>query len=256
MTRFKSSFPLMAVAAVAVAMFGAPNRADAAFKIRVSEDGGGTWTEVTDGGGGDLASATAGAITVFYSTAKVMFSVNVAQSKPLFGNTSGYSAMDLSITGTFGTGGEVIVDITDTDWNAPNNFLGPGILAVTQVGQGSPGLLTHTTQGWLNSDDPGIAGAQGNKEYGGVDATDGIVYATGVATPGSPYSPVNVPLVSGPYSMTLRTTFSGNANAGFSLDDKITFTPAPASLMMAAMGLPMLGVGAWFRRRKTVAPVV
>lgn len=254
-TRYTS---LVAVAAVTAAMLGTPSKADAAFKIRVSEDAGKTWTEVEDNKGGDLASAQAGAINMMYSGSSVSFSVVVGQSKPLFGNTSGYSVMDLSISGSFSKAGNVIVDITDTDWNAPANFAGPGLLAVTLGNNNTAGLTSHTGIGYLNSDDPGIAGAQGNKEYGGIESTTGLVFDTGLAsgTTGNPSASNHLPGVTGPYSLSMRTTFGASGAAGFSIDDKITFTPAPASLLLAAVGLPMLGIGAQLRRRKAAPTAV
>ncbi len=268
MARFRTFLHLMTAAGVAAAVMGAPGRAEAGFVIRVSTDGGTTFSTVTDNNtvaptGTLLAdfNTDVGGISSGFSSSIANFTMVGGNSKPLFGNTAGYSVMDISILGSFKNGGgTVIIDITDTDWQPPANFAGPGNLSVTLGNQMTAGITSHSASGYIVGDDPGTAGAQGNVEFGGlpgVNNNGGIVYGpvTASGTVGNPTNSLFLPTVGSPYSMTMRVVFSGTSG-GFSFDDKITFTPAPASLMMAAAGVPMLGVGAWFRRRKTATPTV
>jgi hypothetical protein len=235
----------VAAALAVVAMFGAGSNADAAFKVRISTDNGGTFTEVFDGQTTgtytDGASAT-GAITFLYSDSTVMFSVLVGQSKPLFGNSPHLSAMDIAVVGTFKTAGSVIVDITDTDFIAPTSPAGFGRLTA-EIGSAAPSGTTFDS--YLQG------GAGGNLEYGGIDSNSGtIIEATGASAPGTLIVFKDGTALS-PYSLTARTKFSGTVNSGFSIDNKVTFAvPAPAGLVLAMAAAPMFGFGAWIRRRR------
>lgn len=251
MIRFRS-FLLTAIVAVGAIIFALPTQAQAAFKIRISEDGGATYVaNVQDNMAGDMAVA-AGAISFFYMDAAVTFSVTVGQSKPLFGNNPYVAAMDISIVGTFNGGGTITVDITDTDFAPPGSPAGLGYLTA-KIGSSAPGGTTMI--GYLNGDDPGIAGPQGNKEFGGIDPTNGTLITTPLATaPGTLITTTN-DIAYAPYSLSARTTFSGTAGSGFSLDNTLTFTlPVPAGLVLALSGTPVLGLGAWLRRRRS--PIV
>lgn len=234
-----------AVAALAVAaIFGSGTSADAAFKVRVSTDGGGSFTTVTDNVGLDIAP-NAGAITFLYSDTKVTFSVLVGQSKPLFGNSPHLSAMDIAVVGTFAMAATVIVDITDTDFTSPSSPAGMGLLTA-KIGSSAPSGTTF--DGYLQG------GAGGNLEFGGIDSATGtIIKAEGATAPGTlVVSKEGIAL--SPYSMTARTTFSGATGSGFSIDNTLTFAvPAPAGLVLALTATPLFGIGAWVRRRR--API-
>lgn len=232
-----------------LAMLGTASPAEAAFKVRVFEGSTLVYTAVDNGAGDTNAGSTVGAISFNYSDTVVAFSVIVGQSKPLFGNTPSVAAMDIAINGTFGTGGTLTIDITDTDFTPPGNPAGSGVLTA-KIGSSAPAGTTFT--GYLNGDDPNIAGPQGNKEFGGID---GPLTGT-LITAGPASAPGNLVVSAGgtafaPYSMTARTVFSGGAGSGFSLDNTLTFSvPAPAGLVLAATGLPVFGLGAWVRRRR------
>lgn len=236
----------VAAALAVVAMFGTGTSADAAFKVRISTDSGTTFTEVTDGGSGDMAAPT-GAITFLYSDSTVTFSVLVGQSKPLFGNTPHLSAMDIAVVGTFLTSGTVIVDITDTDFTSPTSPAGYGAL-VAAIGSSAPSGTTF--DGYLQG------GPGGNQEYGGLDSLTGtIIQATGASAPGNLVVKKEGTALS-PYSLTARTTFSGGPGSGFSIDNTLTFAvPAPAGLLLVLTAAPMFGAGAWMRRRQQKASV-
>src|SRR5262249_20167887 len=146
MIAFRKFLPVVAIAA---AILGASSQAQAAFKVRISENGGASYTLlVTDndatnhgtlGGPGDI-DPTTGSIIASYSDALVSIVLTHGQSKPLFGNTPSNAAMDINISGTFNLAGSLTIDITDTGFNAPTSPTGPGVLTAHLTGQltGSP----------------------------------------------------------------------------------------------------------------------
>jgi hypothetical protein len=159
--------------------------------------------------------------------------------------------MDIGINGTFSGGGTITVEITDTDFAPPANPAGLGYLTAS-IGSSAPAGTTMI--GYLNGDDPNLPGLQGNLEFGGVVATTGTLLSTGLATAPGSLTAVVQGLAYAPYSMTSQTTFSGAANSGFSIDNKLTFDlPAPPALVLALTGLPVFAMGARFRRRKNIA---
>ena len=56
----------------------------------------------------------------------------------------------------------------------------------------------------------------------------------------------------GAYSLTTVTAFdlSAGGNANFSAHENLTAAPAPAGLVLALTGLPVLSIGRLIRRRK------
>jgi len=255
MSRFKiqvrNLLPLLVVALAGAAFLGAPSRADAAFKVRVLEstNSGATYSTVysaVDEGAGDTFGAgDLGAISFKYTDANVAFSVTTAQSKPLVDNGPAQAVMDLSVAGTFTTSSGTVrirIDITDTDFGPSNTFGGAGIFEV-KLGQTMGGAGTTWT-GVINY------GAGGNNEYGGIDAAGGSFIGPITATVGTPLVTAVGDTGSAPYSMSGRLEF-GNSVKGFSSDDSLTFAPAPGGLVLVLAALPALGVGAWFRRRRT-----
>lgn len=260
MTRFRNLLPLVMAAGVAAAILGSPSRAKAGFEIRIYE-GSTLVLDMTDNltntagsplGGiaaGDF-DPTKGSILATYSDSNVLVTVTHAQSKPLFHNSPAESAEDVSISGTFAAAGvKLTVVVTDTDFQWPTNFGGPGTLDATLGNMSSPGQIQGVSYtGYLDS---------GNAAFGGADAAAaGTLYTAGPLTSNGTASTLVPFLGSNPYSMSSKTVFTSSvANAGFSFDNKLTFAPAPASLLMALAASPLLGLGAWLRRRKA-APVV
>lgn len=251
MHRFRNFLPIVA-ALVGAAILGAPSRAHADFEITVYEGSTAVLT-VTQTSANNLTASTPGSITAVFSDGNVTFSLFGAESKPLTGNNPSLAAEDISISGTFKTNVTLTVDVSDTDFQPPSNPSGPGTLTATLSGNsGTPNnsLTNVFFNGYL---------ANSNKEYGGVPnpvpGTPGastISVATTLANPNASASGIAV----APYSMSSQSSFTntGGNNVGFSFDNRLTFsTPAPAGLLLALMGTPLLGLGAWIRRRRLQA---
>lgn len=86
---------LIASAVAAIATLGLVPRANAAFTLRLSSDGGSNWTTVTDGGAGDT-SGQAGSITFNGSIGNFVVNVTTGISKPILVNTPFSASMDLN----------------------------------------------------------------------------------------------------------------------------------------------------------------
>lgn len=239
----------VAAALAVVAMFGTTTSADAAFKVRYSINGG-AFVTVQDGQAvADVNPDTGGIAIMVNNDPNVTFTIFGGQSKPLYGNSPYLAIMDISIFGSFktasqgGSGGTLVVDITDTDFlPPPASPAGNGTLVAT-IGSSAPSGTTF--DGYLQG------GTNGNKEFGGIDSTTGtIISATGATAPGNLVVKKDG-IALAPYSLTARTTFSGSAGSGFSIDNTIAFAvPAPAGLVLALTATPLFGVGAWIRRRR------
>jgi len=267
MKTFSHKLILLLMAAAVV--LGLAPSADAAFKIRISTNGGSSFLTLADGGGSSSGGgatlsadndAATGAINAVYDDAVVHLNFVGGQSKPLFGNTPSLAAMDLGITGSFKVAtGTVIIDITDTGFAPPLNPAGNGVLQVL-LGGSTLTLPNASVTGYLNGDDNGSTPFIGNKEFAGtaqnpIDVGSSLITA-GPATQANPLK-TQAGTAFAPYSLTMRTTFdSGGVNAGISFDDRLTFaSPAPGGLLLAAFGSPVLGLGYWVRRRRTATPV-
>jgi len=259
MMRSRLFLPVVALLLGAV-ILGVPNHAHATFQIRASVDNGATWKYATDEGAGDAFVGVPGFINGSFFFSNVTLFVTVGQSKPITGNP-GTSLIDVGINGSFvaagspffGIGGSVIVDISDTGFTSPASPSGPGILTAS-LGGGGMGTLPANTQFTAYAN----GGPGGNLLYGGIDPTTGSVFWTPTATVSSPttFASVPSPNLVAPYSLSARTTFSGAAGSTFSIDNHLTYTnPAPAGLVLALTGVPVLGLRAWFRRRRSVATV-
>ncbi|MBY0461395.1 MAG: hypothetical protein K2V38_29105, partial [Gemmataceae bacterium] len=111
MARFRSLLPALAAALVGAAMFGAPTRADAAFSVRYSVNGG-AFTQVDDltTGVGDLDTAT-GAIR---------FSINSLVVRATASGNSSQSLLDLNLNGLVLANTGLVIEASVTGLNTIN----------------------------------------------------------------------------------------------------------------------------------------
>jgi len=242
---------LIAAALVAVAM-ATPSQADAAFKIRVSD--GGPTSVVTDnvlldslGNPGDTNPTTG---FILYSTTSGGFTVIVTTgtSKPQPPNSSSTAYEDIGILAIWnGTGSNTLtIDLTDTGF-----ALTPiqSAVMLSHAGNSSSNvLISETFQSYVNF------GAGGNNEFGGIDATGGTVFTTGLQGPvagGSSNDATGVVAgLTNPFSMSSRTVLTFSAPGTASIDNNTTLsTPAPAALVLLFSGAPVLA-GYVVRRRR------
>jgi len=233
---------LFAAAAAVVTLFGLTPSAKAAFlnyQIRYSTDGI-TWsTGVSDGDALDTNS-TAGVIAITANGFKITASTTGD-------TTTSISALDISVRsiGLGPTAGGtlfvqasadglltsppplVLTDKFTDSTQLPNS----NVLAQTFVSSNSPGLFNTATGIVLNTNPLGVSQTVTN------------VFALNV----SPQ-----------YAITDQVSFTYQANPlgvtlGLDLTTRIVSAPAPAGLVLALTGLPVLGLGRWLRRSRARA---
>jgi len=229
-------------------LLGTVSSSEAAFKIRISD--GTNTVVVTDNGVGD-AVPVSGSInyTDVGSFAGFVVTVATGTSQPLPPNSAFLAYEDIAITVVYAGGGSgrLTVDLTDTSFNL-SGLPGPSNMKST-ASNNSSANLSMTFQSYLNY------GAGGNNEFGGIDATGGTVFTTGLQGPIGPLgnntaSANPFPVLANPFSMSSRTVLTFGAPGIFSSDNNTTVvTPAPAGLLLALSASPAFGLGYWFRRR-------
>ena len=232
--RFRNLLPLVAMALVAVAILGAPTQARADFEIRFSTDGGATFsTPVSDNGPGDNNS-TVGVISVNIDG----LSITATTSG---GTSATFSNIDLQVqqigAGTSAAGNVVVQASLD------------GLLTVP-----SPQTLTNRftdntlpANGDVATGETWIANGSGNF----VTSGGSLVLNTGTVNP-SP-TPTDYSFsASTPYTITtqVHTVFIAGADLQLDNNNQITGAPAPAGLLLALTGLPVLSIWTWLRRRQ------
>jgi len=259
MLRVLKLLPRAAVLLAGAMLLATPPPAQASFQVRVYDDG------VLQGG---ITAIGSGNNLVFFGTT-THFSLTNGSGLSNNPGSPGGSNLALNNTSqvstTFGaTGGThtIRIELTQDGWLAPTS----NPLALSSSGGGSisnvsPGTTSVTShyQGFLDNTNTlfGQPGA-GSTPLQTASATQ-----TGVGTSSLVFSPAtamnNVPGGT-PFSMTEVLDFvftlsagSGQSTANVSASTAAIATPAPAGVVLALTGVPFLGVGAWFRRRRLTA---
>lgn len=229
-------FMIMAVLAVAV-LIGSAAPAHAAFSIRAFLNGVlvGQTTQAADPPDGTAAQI----VLVIPGVGTLVGSTNsgIAVETPLV------FTMTLSADATFNNPGVLVVDLSRTNVDtAP----GPQAIQFAFTGSvlGAGGNITD--QIWVDDS---------NTLFGGVPApgaTPGVVVFNS-GQQGVPFAGSGSFNAIPPYSVTQRITLTatGAGLTTFSADNNLVITavPAPAGLLLALGGVPILGVGALVRRR-------
>jgi hypothetical protein len=221
----------------AALLLGAPTQARADLELRYSLNGG---AFVSIGS----AAVTPGIV------AQVMGSVDgitITASTSTLLNT-GKSSLDLGIQGTLGasiTSLVVEASVTGVPTTPP-----PQTLNWKFTSSSDAGATGESAQGFVDQANNPFGGATGGPA-GNIIATTGVL--KGPLAQGSTGFSGTVP-----YSWTEQYSLGATASGTvISTDNNENITaspvvPAPAGLVLAATGLPFLGLGAWFRRRKTL----
>jgi len=237
-----------------IAILGAPGQANAAYAVQVFDDG------ILQGG---ITTGGAGNSLVFFGST-THFSISNGSGLSNNPGTQGGSNLDLSsneqVSTTFGVAGgthTIQIVLSQTDWGAPTGT--PLALSSSAGGSigyvaGTNGLatdsVTATYQGFLDNT---------NALFGqpGAGATPIQNASASLGSPGtaplvfSPGTSINYTVPGGtPFSLTDVLTFTFALSAGSGQDtanfsgSTVAAVPAPAGLVLAAAGLPFLGVGA------------
>ncbi len=203
--------------------------ATAAFKLRISADGGATFpVQITDEVAGDGAMGTPGVILWSGAVGGFNVVVNVAQSKPAIG-AANMPQLDLNVTASTagGAGGTLWMETTDT------NYTGGGGSLVGVAGGTQPGGIISSVQWdtWTDST---------NAEFG----TGGLHVAM-APTNANPFGfsgAVNG-VIAAPFSMTNRVQLTMRPNAGTITGDfNSQVVPEGSSLALVLPGLAPLGL--------------
>jgi len=238
MKSFRKYLPGLVAALVGVAMLATPTQARAEFQMKISwTSGGGGSVLVHDNDVNDtgVAHTVTGAITFSGAVGNIFLTVNTGVSKPISGSAA-LPDMDLNFSAQkiAGSGGETLtIEISDV------GFTTSPIALTNQIGGTFSGSFTQTTaQSFFDN---------GDTNFGKAHAGTLMTFNS------SPYSGSNVLNVTGaaPYSLTQTIVLTAGVGAGNSTGDfEILPTPAPAGLVLALTGTPVLGLGAWLRRRR------
>lgn len=224
----KSRFVRASAVGAAVLVFVAAT-ATAAFKLRISADGGVTFpVQVTDGGVGDLSAGANGVIIWSGAVGGFNVVVNVAQSKPAVGSASN-PVLDLNVTATTagGAGGTLWMETTDT------SFTGGGGGLVATAGGTQPGGAISTVQwdGWTDAT---------NAEFG-----TGGLHVGFAPTNANPFTFAGQQngVTGANYSMTNRVRIAMGPNAQTITGDfNLSTVPEGSSLALLLPGLAPLGL--------------
>lgn len=223
-----------------VALLGGAGSAQAGFKLRLTE--GSLVTTITGGGGG------VGVSNLVFGDFLINFIGGL--SKPLIGGTNeaAMSIGTLTVRST-GTGGTLSVELTDTDFDIGND--GPFFKVVSSITGITNGQVRY--QSWVDASNAefghgSTTGLQGSFTGVFVDTVEKLL-------PGD----------SDKFSITSQTLITLGPDATFSSTDGITTVtptpgeviqgaaPAPAAVVLALTGLPVLGLGGVLRLRKNRA---
>jgi hypothetical protein len=237
-------FFLAAVVAVA-ALFGSASSAEATFSLRITTTVG--VTTITDGGPGDTDGLVNNKISFNYSDSAYnvigfMAFTNAPGSANLaiLDTSFTFATFDPS-TSTNTTGGAASLEVSATGYNSP---VGNPLTLLSKINGNGNGSGTLTDQGYIT--------------------TNGALFDTSGATPGlqgpfninSGYGNSATTSYTGGTPFTLTDVINVNLDPGSNTsgDAQLTVTtPAPAGLVLALVGMPVFGVGAYIRRRRAVA---
>jgi hypothetical protein len=237
MIRFRRFLPLAAALVTAVSL-GMPARAQAAFTLTLHETGF-TDVVVTDNNilSGDVNPAP-GQITYIFGFGDFSTNINIGTSNSTPPTTPAMLTINNVEATSHVAGATLTVTLEDTGFKAP----GAGPVTVTsQLSNTQTPLAsaTVTYQTFIN--------ATGFTKITETSTSGNVV----IADPGT---------VPGPYTLKSVTTITVNPflvgsasvqTTGSSVVD-VAAVPAPAGVVLALAGTPILGFGCWLRRRRQV----
>jgi hypothetical protein len=243
--RFHNYLPLVAVL-VGATILVAPTQAHADFQLTSNQS---TSTFVLNDASNGATNGLLG------DSIRANLGNGFAVSGSAMGSSSGAFAagtagMDLSSVSISSTGsGTLVLYLTENDLSVP---VGQGILSETITGQflgqgsGTVSMVAY--------------GNDTNDLYGNVTSQSGTSPAIGPGTTNVATNSVGLGgsasttfTSTNPYSITeiITITFIGASTVALSSDGDTTFAlPAPAGLVLALAGSPVLAFGAWLHRRK------
>jgi hypothetical protein len=230
---------ITAAAALAVAILFVPGTARATFAVQIVTTAGSK--TVFDGGAGDLDGSVNNSITVNYSDSAYHLVGTISFTNAP--GTANFAILDISYTiNTVGTtGGAASLAASATGFTAPT---GNPLFLVSDLNGNGHGTGTMTGQSYVDTNNGLFATSGGGVSSSGPQGPFPINsgYGNTVSTSFNGSTP--------PYSLTSQLNFNLSTNSNTSGDMQSTVTtPAPAALVLALSGLPVLGFGFLRRRR-------
>ena len=243
MFRKRYVLPIIVALATVAACALMPNQASAAFSIRITTPSSGGTVQIDDNGVGDTNPAT-NVIGFGYSDASYFLIGSVAFTN--IPGTSVHAILDINYS------------IVAQESGAAAG--GPGTLSASATGFTAPTTNPLTLTSTINGNGTGTGTITGQQW---ADTANGFFTTTG-PTPG-PQGPFDINQAggygnhksvqfnkdTGAFSITDVLTFNLNPGADTTgdLQSEVTPAPAPAGLLLLLSGAPVLGIGAWMRRR-------
>jgi hypothetical protein len=248
MVRFRLSF--LAAALVAAAFLAAPPgaRASAIIVDVYIMDGGkksGVLAEYTGSASAGTGSANPLPTFTFGGTTFTSVGITATSNQPGSSTNGNLAQVDVSSATSTGTG-KLIIDVQETAAFTSPGSSGQNMILTSKIAdssQSSTGNATVTFQSWANNTGTAFTGTTGNLQTfdpnTGVNAAPNTVST--IFTRGSGY-----------YLSNELTIAAGNDVTSVSGSTRVT-APAPAGLVLALTGMPLLGLGGWLRHRRKKA---
>lgn len=255
MFRLRKSMILMAVlTGIATVGLATPARAD--FQLWANLNGAGP-VELAH----EAANPPAGILPQLSGSVTTMSGSVIVITASGTGNaiqTPAMSTLDLGIEGSALSGQITSLYVWTTINNIPT-LPPPQSLGWTVTTSSNTGGLVESAQIWVSTNNLTSAGI--NNTIGSTATTppSSAAFVAGVNT-----GPLTAPAsnsvgfsASSVYSETILYSLTGTqtsiASLSFDTNTQITAAPVPAGLVLALAGMPVLCVGAWFRRRQSLA---
>ena len=263
--RIFSKIPFAApLAALAIAVFAPASRAD--FLVHIQANTGGVTYNLKTGGlssASTTGSATAGTITDLGGGLYEISSSNIGG----FSISATFAMSNSPGTNEFATIGAqgvvvknnnsnpnqttLLIQTSDTDFTAPTGMT--GLLMNTVAAQAAANSNTNNSvklQSWIDTNNT----QWGMQQPGSDGLVNGELYLLGPTFSVSGNASVGVQPFPTPYSMSQTATINlayNNTlfNASFTTS---LAAPAPAGLVLALTGVPIIGFGTWLRRRRNI----
>jgi len=248
MLRFRNVRHLVAAVAAAVVLVGSAPKAKAAFVLTLSEDGG----PATSFSAADFTTLSYN--STFGDFKIVLFGASSDNGGP--GNQSDLLSANTKITNLDTTTAHVLtLSLTQTNYTLPTGttlYTGSGMGG--SVDSGTLGLTTFQAYFDKNNAQFGTTTTSGLQ----VSVVNGSSFQAGGA-----FTSFSRDNATDPYSISSVTNFALSAGGSANYSNSVATStsrlpgdpllPAPAGLVLALTGMPVLGLRAWIRRRTGMA---
>ena len=248
---------------IGIGLMGAAPPAEGAFRIRIEQIGAGTGGKdlgvvITDNAAGDT-DPTVGSIQYSGSIGVFSITVTIGLSKPVTDNAPNYGEIHLTNVSVNASGAGVLrVTLEDTDFtDGPD---GP-LVVRNRIGGALGDDVTIISNGYVNPDnlvpdlgaDTGATPTDLDPFPGPPGGSVGAWDPDFEAGPGGGFGGNSGKgfTKSGSYSLfNIAVLEFAKAGQTASFDSATFVTPAPSGIIALLSGVPVIGLGGWFRFRR------